>query len=205
MGLVKSRRLPDETLPPPAVDVDVLLARLGDPVATERRKAAFALAVLPDTGLALCDRLVIETDDAVREAILTALMKQPSPLVVERLVSCLASDHAALRNGVLAVLRTIPHLVGGHIDRLLADADPDVRLMTVSLVSGLADPRAPEWLARVAADDLDVNVCANALEGLAEIGGPEAEPAILAAKTRFAGEPFLTFVADTVLARIGRR
>jgi hypothetical protein len=64
-------------------------------------------------------------------------------------------------------------------------------------------PQAPRWLEAVLRSDPHVNVCAAAVEGLAEMGGPASRPALAALPERFPGEPFIAFAVQAALSRIG--
>jgi len=63
-------------------------------------------------------------------------------------------------------------------------------------------PSAPRLLREVLAREQLVNLCAAALEGLAELGGEADLPAVEAVRTRFPGVPFLDFAATVCAARI---
>ncbi|CAK0776217.1 PBS lyase heat domain protein repeat-containing protein [Azospirillaceae bacterium] len=206
MGLVKTRRkldAPDTESSPP--DLESLIAQLEDLSADERRHAVHRLAQRPNTGELLCERLAMETDASVIQSILTVLMGNSDPAIVQFMISLLRSEDAVLRNGAVSVLHTVPEAVASHVIDLLADPDPDVRLMTVSLLLDLSHPHVAAWLTELVERETNVNVCAAALDGLAEVGGPDAVPAVHAALKRFSTEPYLVFVAETVLKRIDRK
>ena len=48
-----------------------------------------------------------------------------------------------------------------------------------------------------------MNVCAAAVEGLADLGGPEQRQALADLPARFPAEPFIAFAVQAALERIG--
>ena len=87
--------------------------------------------------------------------------------------------------------------------RLLADPDSDVRLLSCELVRGLPEGEANRLLCDLLERETEKNVCAAAVEVLAEIGRPEALPALARCAERFAGDPFLAFGIKVATDRIG--
>jgi len=51
--------------------------------------------------------------------------------------------------------------------------------------------------------DPHINVCAAAVDGLAEVGGPEAVADLQDLRGRYAGNAFMEFAIDTAIRRIG--
>lgn len=126
-----------------------------------------------------------------------------SDAVVCGLLPCLRSEDAALRNGVIEALQRMPDALVPHIRPLLEDEDSDVRIFAVNVLGALAHPQAPRWLEAVLRCDPHVNVCAAAVEGLAELGDAASVPALGALPARFPAEPFIAFAVQAALARIG--
>ncbi len=124
-------------------DRDGLIAQLGDADPGTRRWAARDLGRHPDAVPALAARLSVEAAPAVREAILDALLAIGSDEAVEELLVFLRSEDAALRNGAVAVLQQLPDPVSRHMQDLLADVDPDVRIMAIDILQTLPHPEAP--------------------------------------------------------------
>jgi HEAT repeat protein len=207
MGLKKGKSKPDEQRELRCRDrsKEDLLLQLGDEQAAERRWAARDLAEYPDTMPVLCDCLDTERDEAVREAILTTLLKQRSPEIAARLSGLLASEDAALRSAVMDVLAEMPEQLDALVDPLLRQEDADLRIMVVTVVSRLAHPSVPVWLLNVAQHDAHPNVVAAALEGLGECGTMEMISVIRSVGTRFAGNSYLAFTADAAAELIGQR
>ena len=118
---------------------------------------------------------------------------------------CLRSDDASLRTGALDALRAMPRrAVAPHLPRLLADPDADVRLLSCELVRDLPAERGQRGCCAICSTrETETNVCAAAVEVLAEIGGPEALPALARCAERFADDPFLAFAIKVATDRIG--
>ncbi|MCB1739112.1 MAG: HEAT repeat domain-containing protein, partial [Gammaproteobacteria bacterium] len=148
----------------------------------KRRWAARDLAGCPEAVDALCDRLEVEHDESVRQAILNALMRIGDSRVCERLTALLRSEDAALRNSVIEVMQNLPQVVAPYMERLLSDDDSDVRIFAVDILQVLQHENAPRWLLEVVERDAHVNVVGAALDRLAEIGTPDMVPALLSAR-----------------------
>lgn len=186
-----------------AGDLPALLAGLNAAEPAQRRQAARALAAHPPAAAALCTRLCAEPAASVRSVILTSLITMNCDDAVRGLLPCLRSEDAALRNAAIEALARMPHALAPHIRPLLEDTDSDVRIFAVNVLAGVADPQAPRWLEAVLRCDPHVNVCAAAVEGLAELGDAASVPALRGLPGRFPDEPFIAFAAQAALARIG--
>lgn len=184
-------------------DREGLIGQLSDPDPDARRWAARDLVQEADVVPALSARLLTEQHPAVREALFTALAAVGDRAVVQALLPLLRSDDAALRNGAIEVLTGLPSMVAPYIDAQLHDADPDVRLLAVNLLTDLPHEKAAHWASQVLHDDAHVNVVAAAIEVLAEIGAPEHLPVLAAAARKFADAPFIAFAVDVAVERIG--
>ncbi len=170
---------------------------------SQRRQAARSLAAHPQAAADLCARLGAEPAASVRSVILTSLIAMPSDTVVRFLLPYLRSEDAALRNAVIETLQRMPEMLGPHIRSLLEDNDSDVRIFAVNVLAALAHAQAPRWLEVVLRCDPHVNVCAAAVDGLAEMGDRASRPALAALPARFPDEPFIAFAVQAALARIG--
>lgn len=169
----------------------------------ERWSAARALADLPDGGVVLAAALANETDPRVREAILTGLVRHPGDASVTAILPLLRSDDASVRTGALDSLRAMPDALAPRLGAVLTDPDPDVRLLVCDLARVLPPADASRALCDLLDGEDQANVCAAAIDALAEVGGPEAAPALERCAARFAAEPFLRFAARAALDRIG--
>ncbi|HYD29314.1 MAG TPA: HEAT repeat domain-containing protein [Azospirillaceae bacterium] len=190
--------------PPPGTDPGqaVPAARLDAADPTERRRAALDRAYPDGPAADLCRRLPVENEPAVREAILTALMTIGGPQAVDGLLPLLRSEDAALRNGAIEALQKMDRDVVPHVENLFADPDSDVRIFAVNIVEALRHPLAPAWLFRLVQFERHINVCAAAVDALAEIGTPDMVPALETLTDRFPNQPFLHFAVRLAIRRI---
>jgi HEAT repeat protein len=173
--------------------------------ASLRRRAARALAELPSAVPLLCAHLADEQNLSVRSIILTGLIINKSPAVVAGLLPLLGGEDANLRNGAIEALQQMPGEVAPHVEAMLAAADSDVRIFAINVLAALPHPMVPQWLSRVVRLDPHVNVCAEALDALAEVGEPDAIPALEALADRFADIAFIRFAVDAAVRRIRGR
>ena len=201
MGFVKGKRVPSPRKPK-EVGCEALKASLDDPDAAVRRHSAQAILHCPDAVSTLTSRLKRERDVAVREAILDSLCKVDDSDVVNGLVDCLGSDDAALRNEAIEALKQLTTDVSPALRSLLAGSDPDLRIFAVNILESRCDPGVERMLIEVIEQDLNVNVCATAIDLLCEVGTEAALDSILRLKDRFAAEAYLQFAANLALKRI---
>ncbi|TDP81273.1 HEAT repeat protein [Aquabacterium commune] len=183
-------------------DTEGLVAQLQDADPSVRRWAARDLAIHPQAVSALCAHLAHEPDHSVRQVIFTTLGCLGGGDVAAGLIPLLRSEDPGLRNGAIEALSELPEDVAPHIESLLRDANTDVRIFTLNLMTDLKHPDVNAWLARVLMEDHHVNVVAAALELLAEIGTHAALPALNVARQRFADDAFIGFAADLAQQRI---
>ena len=203
MALVKASGNTTSAEPEPQTrDLPGLLADLAAEQPSVRRAAVRALAHYPETVMDLCDRLDVEASPSVRAVLFTTLIQLQSPAVAARLADFLRSDDVPLRNAAIEALQEMPDAVAPLFEHLLADDDSDVRIFTVNILATLRHARASEWLMGVIRDDPHVNVCAAAVDGLTEVGGPEALPDLEDLRGRFAGNAFMEFAIDAAVRRI---
>jgi HEAT repeat protein len=185
-------------------DLPGLLQQLSSDDVNERRWAARDLvqhsaAAAP----ALCQQLGSEPDRATCEAISISLVKIGGAEVVSGLLPLLHSDDAALRNGVIDILKELPADVAPHMEALLDDPNPDVRIFVVNVLEALRHPKVENWLIAVISIDPHVNVVASALDLLGEVGTESALPALGKVIKRFPAEPFIAFAVNNAIQCIG--
>ncbi len=178
-------------------------AEVANGTADERRAAARALAGNPAAAGRLGRALEAEMDPRVREAIFTSLVQTGGAEGVAALLPHLGSDDAGLRVGALDALKAISAEVRDHLPELLAAADPDVRILGCELVRCMADRGAVDRLCRLIDAEGEINVCAAAIDVLAEIGTADIADRLVACAARFAGQPFLGFAVTIALRRLG--
>ena len=200
MPLIKKPGItPQPEGPGPVTDEDLRL--LADGSSEERRQAARNIGKLPEAAQSLGKALETEHDERVREAIFTALVSLNSPAAVEMILPHLRSDDAQIRTGALDALRIMPATVP-YVAALLRDADSDVRILACEIARDLPSPHMAQALAGVLEADQVPNVCAAAVDALAEIGGPAELPVLRNCLDRFPSEPFLAFAIKVALARL---
>lgn len=166
------------------------------------RRAAIRLALRLSDAEILAQRLEDEGDAALREAILTNLVRIGGPKAARPLIALLRSDDAWLRNAVIETLQNMGESVAPEIEWLLYDGNPDLRIYAVNILALLCSPRAPDIALRVIVTDPHVNVCAAAVDVLAEVGRPEMADELRAVAGRFPDHPFLAFAVRAALKRI---
>lgn len=191
------------TIPIPAAAPEDPRDALATGSAPARREAAHRLASDPDAVEILAAQLSRESENSVREAILAALGRLGTPEAVEQLFGLLGSEDVWLRNAAIETLQVMDAAVLGALEDGLDHADSDRRIFAVNVLVSLRHPEAASLALRTLGRDTHVNVCAAALDVLAEIGTPEMIPEIDAAVSRFPDEPFLRFAAKAAKRRIG--
>ncbi|MFL9829047.1 HEAT repeat domain-containing protein, partial [Rhodoplanes sp. SY1] len=90
----------------------------------------------------------------------------------------------------------------GPTSTLLSDTDSDVRIFAVNVLFSLRHPRVPQLAWDVIRTDPHVNVCAAAVDVLAELGTSEMHGDLEALVQRFPDEPFLRFAVSAAMKQI---
>jgi len=188
--------------PPKADTFELLQQQLGNGSPDERRHAAQALVQYHHAAPALAGRLQVEPDRNVREALFSALVAIGGHRTARLVTPFLRAEDAALRNGAMEALKRMAASAAPAIDKLLDDADPDIRLLAIEVTRGWPRLLATPRLQNLIAHDTHINVCAAAIDVAAGNGTDELLPALAAARQRFADEPFLVFAVDVARARI---
>lgn len=202
MPLVRKPSSPTETPAPDDRTVSELLIGGSD---DERWAAARSAYLLPDALALLTAALSKEPVPRVREAIFTALAKIGSAESAAVTIPYLRSDDAAQRTAALDALRAMPEASTHLLPGLLKDADADVRLLACEIARALPANDASRLLAELIGSEQNTNVCAAAIEVLAETGDAESLPILDRCAARFPEEPFLTFAIKIARDRIGSR
>jgi HEAT repeat protein len=180
----------------------VLTASLDDRDPQTRRQAARDMFHCPAAAEALVSRLKREPDAAVREVILTTLVRLGDPSVAAGMAECLRSEDAALRNEVIEAIGLLSGDVSATLRALLADSSPDVRIFAVNILDSRRQPDVESWLIEVIERDTHLNVCATAVDLLCEVGTEAALAPLLRLKASFVSEPFIQFAANRAIKRI---
>jgi HEAT repeat protein len=199
MPLVRKPTGPSRASTP---DTSGVLETLESGNAQERWTAARALADAPDSTAALAAALRKENDARVREALFTSLARIGTSQSADELLALLRSDDANLRTGALDALHLMIKAVRELLPRLLTDPDVDVRILSCELARRLPGDEATPLLGSLLEREQEMNVCAAAIDVLAEVGTPEALPALAACGQRFRNAPFLEFAIQIATDRI---
>jgi HEAT repeat protein len=161
-------------------------------------RAARDPAAIPSLGEALAH----ERDARVREAIFTALAQIATPESALAILPYLRVDDANTRTGAMDALRAMGDACTPYLPGLLADRDPDVRLLACDLVREVGGADGARWLCALIETEPEVNVCAAAVEALGEIAGAAAQPSLSRCAERFPDDPFLHFAIKVVVDRL---
>jgi HEAT repeat protein len=195
-------RKPTKTTPAPSTDAADVLKALTSANSDERLTAARAAATVSGGIEALATALRIESDARVREAIFTSLARIGSSESVSAIVPLVRSDDASVRTGALDALRVMASAARVHLQTLLIDPDADVRLLSCEIARGLPSEEASQILSDLLTRESEINVCAAAVEVLAEVGTAHALPCLLRCEERFRDTPFLAFAVKIAKDRI---
>ena len=104
----------------------------------------------------------------VREAIMTALMRIGDAASVRALLPHL--QDAGLRAAAIEALQAMPEAILPFMTSLFADGDSDVRLLATELARNMPAADATHLLCSLLEHEQHPNVCAAAVEVLAEVG-----------------------------------
>ena len=167
------------------------------------RRAAVRLATRQGEAELLAHRLEYESDTGLRETILTSLVRIGGVKAARPLIQMLSTEDALLRSAVIETLQSMGEAVVPEIELLLDDENPDLRIYAVNIIHSMRSPRAPDIALGVIATDPHVNVCAAAVDILAEVGRPEMADELRAVANRFPDQPFLAFAVRAAIKRIG--
>ena len=167
-----------------------------------RWNAARALGGIAAAVPELAVALEAEKVPHVRAALVTALMRVGDETSIRALLPYLRSQDAHQRTTAIEALQTLPEAVAPFMEALLGDTDADVRILATELARNMPPKDATRALCSLLADELHPNVCAAAIEVLAEVGTRDAVPTLEACAQRFSNTPFLLFAASTTIARI---
>jgi HEAT repeat protein len=200
MPFVKSNA-PAKTGPAPGDNgADVAHLQSGD--LETRWKAARALGGRAEAVPALAAALAAEHAPKVREALATALLRVGNEASVAALIPHIRSPDAALRAIAIEALQALPQATRPFMQRLLADDDTDVRILALELLRSMPAAEATRFACDVLEREQHPNVCAAAIDVLAETGTPDAVPVLRVCASRFASTPFISFAVSAAIARI---
>jgi HEAT repeat protein len=186
----------------PADELAAHIAALASRDVEARWQGARALAGRAEAVAPLAAALGVEAIPRVREAIMTALMRVNSASGVEALLPYLRSQDAGKRAAAIEALQGLPHEISPFLTALLADGDSDVRILATELARNFPAAEATRLLCGLLMVEPHPNVCAAAVDVLAEVGTEDAIPVLEQCGRRFAGTPFLPFAAAKVITLI---
>jgi HEAT repeat protein len=197
---------------PPTAGFAFHLAELDSEDADARRGAAIALGqhaaehgAEPSILAAFAAQLQTEPDRAVREAVFTALVTIGGGDAAALLGPLLRAEDAGLRNGAVETLRRLRDDAVPVVDRLLQDADGDVRYLTIEALRGWPPELAVPRLQALLTAETHVNVMGAALDVAAAAGDARLLPALATAQARFAGEGFVEFAIAEAIHTLAAR
>ncbi len=202
MPLIASSPDTDSTPVDARLSVAEAMPLLDAPDAADRRRAALALDGCAEAHLSMAERLLEETDAAVRSALLSGLSDTENPEVVDLLITILRGEDASQRSEVVGLLQHRGALVASRIKDMLVDDDPDLRIMAIDILRLLPHEDAPIWLRDHLERETHPNVVGVAVDRLAEIGSAADLPVLRDVAQRFAADPYLSFATDLVIKRI---
>lgn len=197
MPLIRTRVGTAAPAPPAGDD----LAGLASASPSERWAAAREIndpASIP----ALADALGREEERQVREALFTALARIATHESALALLPYLRADDANVRTGALDALRAMPQTTKAQMPNLLADKDPDVRLLACELARNMGDAEGVRLLSELLEIEPVANVCAAAVDVMADIANAEAIPVLTRCGSRFPNDPFLAFAIRVAQDRL---
>jgi HEAT repeat protein len=170
----------------------------------DRWTAARALAVRGDVG-ALCEALAVEKNGRVRTAILTGLAQIATLESADAVIPYIRSEEANIRAEALDALRAMADATKPRLPTLLRDPDPDVRLLACEIVRNVKGGDASALLCDLLAAETEKNVCAAAIEVLAEVGTEQALPVLGRCGERFKDDAFMNFAISVAADRLRAR
>lgn len=199
MPLIRKPTAPAPTTTPDSVE---LLRLLASPSPEERWAAARAAPNVAGGISAIAAALAAERDPRIREAMLTSLAGHGGAESADAVIGLLRSDRADLRTDALDALRIMAAAEPGLLPSLFHDEDVDVRILSCELARSLPSAEATRLLCALLAAEEEINVCAAAIDVLAEVGNTEAIAPLLECGRRFGGSPFITFAIKIATDRI---
>jgi HEAT repeat protein len=197
------RKTPDAVAKTAGPDFAAASAALGSAETDARWSAARALAAFPEAAGLLGAAAASEPDERVREAIFTSLARIGAESSVAALLPHIRCDDSSRRTGAMDALKAMPQRLPAALQALLQDPDADVRGLACDLARELPSAQATALLNPVLDRDPDVNVCAAAVDVIADIGSPDALPHLGRCAERFADQPFVGFAIRIARDRIG--
>jgi len=143
-----------------------------------------------------------ERSPVVREALFSALARIASPQSVEAVLPFLRSDDALIRTEASDALLAMKDVMWPYVAPLLRGPDADVRVLACGLLRDMPGEVAVSLCCGLLDAEPEPNVCAAAVEVLAEVGESSALPVLERCGKRFSDTPFLVFSIQMAIDRI---
>lgn len=188
--------------PPPALNADEVLKMLVGGTDDERWTAARNASGVTGGTEGLGKALIRESNVRVREAMFTSLARIGTAQSIEVILTFLRSEDAHVRTEALDALESAGSAAWPYLPVLLKDDDADVRILGCELARSMPAREASPLVCTLIESEPEANVCASAVEVLAEIGGAEALPALERCRERFRESDFLAFSIKFAADRI---
>jgi HEAT repeat protein len=151
---------------------------------------------------ALAGAVLREQSPTVRAALFSALTRIASPESVEAVLTFLRSDDALMRTAASDALVAMKDAAAPYFPILLRDSSADVRALACTLLRSMPSEEAARLCCDLLDAERDANVCAAAVEVLAEVGDSSALPVLARCKERFGEAPFLRFSIEMAIDRV---
>jgi HEAT repeat protein len=202
MPLIRKPSSASSGTSPAAVDPAAVYAALARGSDDERWSAARVAADLPDSVPPLADALRREHSPVVRVALFSALARIANTQSVEAVLPFLRSDDSSVRTEASDTLAAMKDVVRPYVAPLLRDPSPDVRILACGLLRDMPGEVAARLCCELLDSEPEPNVCAAAVEVLAEVGEPSALPVLERCAERFGDTPFLQFSIQMAINRV---
>ena len=186
----------------PGDDFSAQIAALADRDPDSRWSAARALGGRIEAVAALTSALQMESTPRVREAILTALIRVGDNASVTAILPYLRAQDASQRAAAIEALQSLPSVIEPFVSALFRDPDCDVRILATELVRNMPSAHATKLLCGLLTSEQEANVCAAAVDVLADVGTGDAIPVLEMCGRRFSATPFLPFAVSAAIAQI---
>jgi HEAT repeat protein len=167
------------------------------------RLAAVRDAMEANSAQELATLLIGEADGFVRETALTHLARLDGEFPAQALVRLMREGDTALRNAAIETLGSLGERAIDALAGVLVDADVDARIYALTALQLIESPRAAEVALDAALKDADVNVCAAAIDVVAESGARAMAAALSEVAARFPDRPYIAFAAHAAQHRLG--